>query len=94
MQNLRIALQNATNRKLIPVFKIGIMCGLSLKLNLSIPFSLLNLIKTLNKLNPARVIYEPGPLTAKFVYGSEPTYIQRVGSMSFNGQVHESGFVE
>ena len=93
MVSFKNALQNAVDKKRMPHFKPGSMRDLGLNLRLPVPVSLSNVIKGLDNLNPAGVIYKSGPMTANFVHGSAQLYLQSDGLVSFSGNVHESGVV-
>jgi hypothetical protein len=92
-KNVRSVIQNAADRKRMPAFSPGSMRDLALKLRMSFPVSLLDLLRTLNDLLPAGVTYDSGRFVAGYVHASAQLYLQSDGAMSFSGQVHESGVV-
>ncbi len=92
-ENVRSVIQDAVARKRMPAFNPGSIRDLALKLGLSFPVSLVDLLMTLNKLLPAGVTYESGRFASSNVHASAVLYLQSDGAVSFSGQIHESGVV-
>lgn len=91
--NIGAEIQNAVDRKRMPVFNPGSIRDLALKLGMSFPVSLLALPRALNDLLPAGVTYDSGRFAAGNVHASAQLFLQSDGGMLFSGQVHESGAV-
>jgi hypothetical protein len=92
-KNIRSVIQNAADRKRIPAFNPNSIRDLSRKLRVSFPVSLIDLLKTLDELLPAGVIYESGRIAADNVHASAQLYLQSDGGVLFSGQAHESGAI-
>jgi hypothetical protein len=93
MPGLRGIVQNAGDRKRVPVHRAGSIRDLALQLGMTVPISIRGLVVTLNRLPPAIVIFnspEQGPST---VSGSAQLGLQSDGCASFFSHVRESGAI-
>lgn len=91
MISLRDYINSATDRRVMPEYNPGSTRDLALKLGLSLPVSLYAVIAALNKLPPASVTFDSGPLTAGYVHASARLYVQSDGGVAFAGDAHEAG---
>src|SRR5258708_1360511 len=94
MESLRNAVQNGLDRKQMPAFQPGSTRDLALKLGLSVPISLHNLITTLNNLPPAARTYHQNVTTPSgtALGGWRELTLRSDGTYTFSGSMHDSDF--